>query len=235
MIKKLLGLFFEDTSKEFTSYQLISKVSQWGKTRDLPYDYELPNSILFDSSFTKRISEIQKGTTSDDHERAFNVFSVDSELIVTEEIKGTTSSVTSKSVVSARYIKSSQEGYFKKQIHVDSKLYSEKDIYYKRIPKKIEIIYLFNVHTHPCVNGSYSFFSLTDINSLINSSGAITGLITDRLWLLVKTVKSPKVLNNYTEAEITKDSLTDRIKLGVYEGSIGKKLYRYLPSSPKNK
>lgn len=230
MLKDILKLFFDNSSSKYSFYKLYTQLNKWDKQGTLPYDYELPKEISFDSSFWKKIIQIHKDTKNDDHERAFSIFWAEGELVITGVTKGSTSSVTTNSTVTVRYVPSKYKNYFSKQILVDSNLYSSKDIYYKNINKNIEVKYLFNVHTHPVHRVGdreyYNFFSKTDINTFINSKAIITGMIGDKFWLLMKTNKSPKILNNYEEKEINIESLNEKIKLGVYSGEFGKGLIR---------
>lgn len=230
MFKNILKFFFDDSSKSYSFTKLYTQLSKWSKAGALPYDYELPQVIKFEDSFWKKIIQIHNETKNDNHERAFSIFWADGELIITGTTRGTTNSVQTNSTVSVKYVQSRHKGYYSKQIFVDSELYSSKDIYYKNINRNIVVQYLFNIHTHPVhlINGSeyYGFFSFTDINTLINSNAIITGMIGDKFWLLFKTIKSPRILNNYEESEINIQSLNEKIKLGVYCGEFGKKLIK---------
>lgn len=238
MLDKILRFLFDDTQTTYSFFRLYTQLTNWSNQGRLPYEYELPKVISFEDSFWKRVISIHNLTKGDDHERAFSVFWADGELVLTGDIRGTTSSVTTNSVVSVKYIQSRHKGYATKQIFVDSDLYSQKDVYYKNIPSKVEVKYLFNVHTHPAhiIDGKefYGFFSLTDINSLIYSNAIVTGMIGDRFWLLFKTTKTPKVLNNYQENEINIDSLVDKLHLGVYSGTLGGKLSIHLSKLSDN-
>jgi hypothetical protein len=96
------------------------------------------------------------------------------------------------------------------------------------VPKEIEIEYLFNMHTHPQHKNSsgvgyYNFFSAQDIKSFINSNTVITGLVTDKLWLLFRTNKTASNLDYLTDKDITIEKLNE-LELGVYSGEFYKKL-----------
>ncbi len=230
MFDFLKDIFSSNNINKFSFYTLYNKLKQWGISKTLPYPYELPDVITLDEKFWKKIVQIHNETKNDDHERAFSVFWADGELIITGVTKGTTSSVTTNSTVTVRYVQSRHKGYLTKQILVDSDLYSSTDVYYKNIPTKIEVKYLFNMHTHPVHRAGdreyYGFFSKTDINTFINSEAIITGMISDKLWLLFKTNKSPKILNNYEQEEISVQSLNEKIQLGVYSGEFGKRIVK---------
>lgn len=236
MLAKILSFFVEDERTNFSFYRLYTKLKQWAKEGTLPWEHELPQSISFESTFWKKVIEIHKATKGDDYERAFSVFWADGELVITGVTKGSTSSVTTNSVVGVKYSPSRHKGYLTKTITVDSNTYSTKEVYHKNVPSQLEVKYLFNVHTHPrkVINNNdyYGFFSITDLNSLINSNAIITGMITDKFWLLVKTNKSPKALNNYEQNEVNTNSLIEKIRLGVYSGDLGGKLHRHTLQLP---
>ncbi|MFA7683018.1 MAG: hypothetical protein WCX94_02625, partial [Candidatus Dojkabacteria bacterium] len=86
----------------------------------------------------------------------------------------------------------------------------------------------FNMHTHPQHRDDrgveyYNFFSAQDIRSLLSSNVAITGLITDKLWILIRTNKTPKNINNLTDRDINLENFK-RLSIGVYCGEFNKKV-----------
>lgn len=100
----------------------------------------------------------------------------------------------------------------------------------KKVPKEIDVSYLFNIHTHPRHEdsngvGYFNFFSAQDINSFITSNVTVTGLITDKLWILMRTNKTPSSLNELEDKDITVERL-NRLEIGIYKGEFYKKLER---------
>lgn len=233
----LLGKLFSGSSeKNISFYNLYMKMRRWRESNTYPYEYELPDSITFPPDFWKRVIQLYKETKYDAHERAISVFWADGDLILSSVVRGTTSSVTPKNKVSVKYGPSRHKNYLLKEVFVDDKLYSRKDVYEKRVPSQIEVKYLFNMHTHPPHTNQegrvyYSFFSLQDLKSLLASGAVITGMIGDKLWLLIRTNLSPSALNNFEEYEINVDSLNNRLNIGVYCGEFNGKLRRL--TSPK--
>jgi hypothetical protein len=71
--------------------------------------------------------------------------------------------------------------------------------------------------------GYYNFFSAQDIKSLIKSNVVITGLVTDKLWILIRTNKTPNNLDHLTDKDITIEKLNE-LEIGVYSGEFYKKL-----------
>lgn len=200
----------------------------WRKS-GFPYEYELPETINLTPEFWTQIIKLYKATRADGFERAISVFWVGGELVVTSVVKGTRTQVTTNASVSYRYVRTHKPEYLRREILVNNKLYSKKDVYYKKVPKKLtKPDYLFNMHTHPPheSNGAtyYSFFSLQDIKSMLSSKAVITGMIGDRLWLLFRTQQTPDTVGDMQEVEITKESLQGRLHLGVYSAEFKGKL-----------
>ena len=112
------------------------------------------------------------------------------------------------------------------------KVLKKKDVYYKNIPKTLTVQYLFNIHTHPKhidENGAvyYNFFSAQDIKSWISSKAIMTGVITDGLWILIRSDKTRNDIENLVDSQITPEFLEDSLNIGVYRAEFNKKAYRY--------
>jgi hypothetical protein len=229
ILKKIFGS--GDSSTNMTFYKLYSNMREWKRKKVYPYNYELPDSISFTDDFWKRIIQIYKATRADGYERAISVFWADGDLIISSVIKGSKSSVKINSEVSVRYVPTHKREYYTKEVLVGGVRYSKREVYYKKIPKQIEVKYLFNMHTHPPhkrEDGSvyYSFFSVQDLRSQIASGAVISGMVGDRLWLLFRTNKTPNVLPEYEQRDVTIDQISERLGLAVYMGEFKQKLYR---------
>jgi hypothetical protein len=225
----LLDIFFGSSDSTTSFYQLYNKLKDWKKAKVFPFTYNLPKSISFPNDFWKKIIKIQKQTLSDGNERAMSIYWADGELVVSPINTGNSSSVTSSGNISVSYKHHpTRKGYFRKEVFLNSSLYKRVDVYEKKVPKKIDVSYLFNMHTHPRHEdsngvGYYNFFSAQDIKSFINSNVTVTGLITDKLWLLMRTDKTPSNLVQLEDKDITIDRL-NKLEIGVYEGEFYKKL-----------
>lgn len=226
MLKSLFGLLFSESSK-YSFYTLYSKLTQWAARGYIPYPHELPHVITFPQDFWSRVIQLYKETRGDSHERAVSVFWVDGELVTTPTVRGTTTTVQSNSEIKVEYGKGRSSGYLERKIFVNGKVYSKKEISSKKIPKKIDIHYLFNLHTHPPHRSTetiqYSFFSEIDLNSFLSSRANITGMIGDKLWLLFKTNRTPST-NHLKNEQINVNTLTNQLNLAVYEGEFKAKL-----------
>jgi hypothetical protein len=222
---------FSNTEDTTTFYTLYNKLKDWKKAQVYPYTYNLPKTISFPKEFWDRIIEIQKNTLRDGNERAISIYWVDGELVVSPISKGDSKSVNNRGNISVKYEKHpTRKGYLRKEIILNSNIYKKTDIYYKKVPKKIEIEYLFNIHTHPLHRNSngveyYNFFSAQDIKSFITSNVAITGLVTDKLWILIRTNRTPNNLEYLQDKDITVEKLK-KLEIGVYSGEFNKILKR---------
>lgn len=236
MLEFLTNIFTSDNSKKFTYYKLYSNLRRWQDAGVYPAEYELPDAITFPSDFWKQTIQLYKYTRSDGLERAISVFWADGDLIVSSIVKGNEKSVTPKNNVSVKYSQHpTKREYARKEVFVDNKRYSRRDVYYKKIPKQVEVKYLFNMHTHPPHKLSdgktyYSFFSAQDIKSLVKSNAVITGMIGDKLWLLFRTNSTPSNVEHLTDKDVTVQHLTQTLNIAIYSGEFKKKLTRVQPA-----
>lgn len=212
-------------------YEFYKKMVGWRESNVYPFTQNLPSSISFPDDFWSDIINLYKETMKDGLERAISVFWADGELVITSVVRGSETSVSSNHSVNVRYIPHpTRKGYLRKELLVDGSIKKRKDVYFKKVPKKVTVEYLFNMHTHPpysIPNGEkrYSFFSAQDIRSLISSKAVISGLITDRLWLIVRSSDTPNTVN-FTDSDISIDFLKEKMKLGVYMAEFKKKAIR---------
>jgi hypothetical protein len=226
----IFDLFFGSNSTT-SFYKLYNELKGWKKAKVFPYTYNLPKSISFPKDFWKRIIKIHKQTLKDGNERAMSIYWADGELVVSPVNTGDSKSVNNKGNISVRYQPHpTRKGYFRKEVILNSSIYKRIDVYHKRVPKEIEIEYLFNIHTHPQHRNSsgigyYNFFSAQDIRSFINSNTVVTGLVTDKLWLLFRTNKTANNVDFLNDKDITIEKLQE-LEIGVYSGEFNKKLNR---------
>ncbi len=223
------------SSNRMSFYQLYNKLRKWNDSRLYPNSYELPDEMTFPTDFWHEVIKLYNLTRQDEFERAIAVFWADGELILSSTIKGNRRSVTPRSGVEVKYSHSIHKGYFTKEVFLDGKKYSSREVYHKNAPSKIEVKYLFNMHTHPpheMTDGSkyYSFFSAQDIRSLLISKVIITGMIGNKLWLLVRTSRTPSVLDSsINDPKINMEFLYKELHIEIYSGEFNSILYRYKP------
>jgi len=198
-----------------------------------PYDFNLPKAISFSYDFWKEVKRAYKYTYKDGLERAFSVFWADGEIIFTEVKTGSSKMVRSGGSIEVKYSHHpTKKGYARKELYLDQKLLKKADLYHTKVPKKLEVQYLFNIHTHPrhiskSKKEYYNFFSAQDIKSLISSKAIVTGLITDKVWLLIRTDKTPRDVNYLLDSQVTPNYLENDLHMGLYKADFGKKIYRY--------
>lgn len=225
----IFDLLFGGGNKTTSFYKLYNKLKDWKKARVFPYTYNLPTSISFPKDFWKKILTIQKQTLSDGNERAMSIYWADGDLVVSPINTGDNKSVTSRGNISVKYEPHpTNKNYYRRLVILNSSIYKKTDVYKKKVPKKIDVSYLFNMHTHPQHKdgrgvGYYNFFSAQDIRSFIKSEVAITGLITDKLWILIRTNKTPNNVEHLTDKDMTIENL-NKLNIGLYSGEFYKKL-----------
>ncbi len=212
------NLFNDNRIPTVSFLEFYKRIAQLKETGIFPYEYNLPQGISFTETFWSEIIGIYRMTLKDGLEREISIFLADGDLIFTSVIKGNESSVTSNHQISVKYIPHpTKKNYFRKEVYLDGKVYKRKDVYYKEAPKKVTIQYLFNLHTHPKNIGTdgYSFLSLQDIKSQLKSNAVVSGLVTDRLWLIVRTDKTPReaILE---EKDINVENLKTRMSMVLY-------------------
>ena len=223
----MFGLDFFSKNSSSSFYDFYKRMVKWKESKVYPFQYNLPSSISFPSDFWNDVIAVYKDTLRDGLERALSVFWADGELVVTSVVKGDETSVKSNHNLNVKYSPHpTRKGYLRKEIYLNGKLLKRKDIYHKNIPKKVTVEYLFNIHTHPKSSNtetvSYSFFSKQDVSSLLSSGAIISGLVTDRLWLLVRTSESP-ISPVLEDGQISAETLKDQMKFVVYEAEFKKK------------
>jgi hypothetical protein len=225
----ILDFLFGSSNNSTTFYQLYNKLKGWKKSNIFPYTYNLPTSISFPNDFWNRIKKIQQATLKDGNERAMSIYWADGEIVVSPIDKGNNKSVQSRGNVSVSYKPHpTRKGYYRKEVTLNSSLYKRLDVYHKHAPKEIDVSYLFNMHTHPQHldekgAGYYNFFSAQDIKSFIQTNSAITGLITDKLWILIRTNRTPNNVDYLSDRDITIEKLNN-LEIGIYSGEFYKKL-----------
>lgn len=176
-------------------FKLYNFLHTHQKAGILPRPVEFPKQLWFNSGFWSEVKNIFDLTFKDEHERELSVYWIDGDLVFTKHIRGERSSVTAKHSIKVTYSPKSRD-YYEKVVYFNGTVVFKKHIASSRVPKKIEIYRMFSLHTHPPhksygLNGDatvfYTFFSPTDINSLLASKDLASGLITDKVYLLFKT------------------------------------------------
>lgn len=213
--------------------QLRGKIVKLRKSNVYPFVENLPQAISFPYDFWKDIIKIFKSTDSDGRERAFSIFWADGEVLFTEVKTGSDRMVKSGGSIQVKYSHHpTKKEYARKELHIDGKLEKRRDVYFKNVPKSLEVQYLFNIHTHPKhirEDGTsyYNFFSAQDIKSLISSKAIMTGLITDSVWILIRTSKTPNSVDTLVDSQVTPEYVEEVLHMGLYNAQFNRKAFRY--------
>lgn len=219
---------------ETTSFNTLrKKLVELRESNIYPYTYNLPQAISLPNDFWENVIPIYRKTYKDDLERAFSIFWADGETIFTEVATGSNTNVKSGGTIQVKYSNHpTQSNYARKEVFLDGKVIKNRDVYIKNVPKTLEVQYLFNIHTHPkhlneSGNTYYNFFSAQDIKSMISSKAIMTGLVTDTLWLLIRTNQTTENVDTLTDSEVTPQYLEEVLNIGVYRAEFNRKAFRY--------
>lgn len=229
----IFDFIFGNNIRTTTFSQLHKKIVDLRAANLYPFPYNLPEAVSFPSDFWEDLVNIYRKTDTDGLERAFSVFWADGEVVLTEINTGSISSVKSGGSIQVKYSHHpTKKGYARKELILDGRIIKKKDVYHKQIPKALEVQYLFNIHTHPKHTRSdgtyyYNFFSALDIKSLLSSKAIMTGVVTDKLWLLIRTNKTPESADYLTDSQVTPEYVEDTLHIGVYRADFYKKALRY--------
>ncbi len=231
-----MGIFdflFSSKIKTTTFLELHRKIVELRSSNLYPYTYNLPQAIAFPTDFWKDLINIYRKTDRDGLERAFSVFWADGEVVLTEVNTGSNKMVKSGGSIQVKYSHHpTKKEYARKELYLDGKLLKRRDIYHKNVPKALEVQYLFNIHTHPKHSRDdgttfYNFFSAQDIKSLLTSKAIMTGVVTDKLWLLIRTDKTASSVDELTDLQVTPEYVENTLNIGLYRADFNKKAYRY--------
>lgn len=226
LLNDLFGGMFSssNTVRKVPIYTLRKQIVQWTKYKSYPTYYELPPAIQFPSEFWTRVKEIHRHTTGDKHERAITVWWADGEFVLTDSVRGKQQEVLiPKQKISVKYQPQKGTKWVRRIITVNGKVYSKNSVLTEdlRKIKQIEVQFLFNMHTHPPHESAekgtyYSFFSEVDVRSFLTSNAFMTGLVTDKLWLMAKTNLTPASVPAEIKEPLTPERLTNYAKVKVY-------------------
>ncbi|MDA9865583.1 hypothetical protein N9C96_02795, partial [bacterium] len=170
-------------------YKFLKK---WKEFNKFPPLSGWPKEITLDTQAWSGIQRLYNLTQMDNFEYESSFFYVEGETFITTPKRGTRENVTADHSLQVKYEVNKKRKLYYQNVIIDGKVVSKKGIRPDKLPQKTDIGFLFNIHTHPeHVNYNnqvtYSFFSDTDIRSLIGSSAIVTGLVTDSFWLVAKT------------------------------------------------
>jgi hypothetical protein len=168
---------------------------KWRDAKRYPPSTAWPREISLDTKAWEGIQKLYNHTRMDGHEYETSFFFVEGETFLTTPMRGTTDQVTASHSLQVKYEIDQHRRVYYRNIIIDGKPMSKSAVKPSQLTKDTQIGFLFNIHSHPeHINAlgqvTYSFFSDTDIRTLLGSDVIVAGLITDSFWLVAKTDKT---------------------------------------------
>lgn len=167
-------------------------LKKWRGLKRYPTSQMWPREITLDSKAWEGIQKLYNLTRMDGHEYETAFFFVEGDTYLTTPMRGTRDQVTASHSLQVKYEIDQKRRVYYRNILIDGKVINKVLVKPDKLTGDLQIGYLFNIHSHPeHVNAAkqvtYSFFSDTDIRTLLASDAVVSGLVTDKFWLVVKT------------------------------------------------
>lgn len=222
-------------------------LQKWRQAKRYPTAGSWPNEITLDRRAWDGIERLYNLTQMDGHEYETSFFYLDGETYLSTPLRGTTNEVRAQHSLQVNYQIDQAKRVYYRNVVLDGKLINKTVVTPESIKKPTQVGFLFNIHSHPehvnfAQQVTYSFFSDTDIRSLLASDALVSGLVTDSFWLVVKTDKSISKIGEVGEEmlrEISEKSFSgeqylndiiiknmSRWGLIFYKGNLRSTLYR---------
>ncbi len=206
--------------------QLIEKIEDFQGRGALPYASFWPNSFSLPTAVTNEANKMSRWTKDDKIEYETSVFDIDGSIVATPLLRGTRYNVNSRHTASVNYKPTQDNKMLIQEILLDGRIYSRKTIQIPPKPFKPYVKFLFSIHSHPVHEGkegkdAYSFFSGTDLNTLISSTGLCLGLVTNEIWVACKTDRTLRLIGGIGE-----DVLSRVSGRSIFDGEELKKLIK---------
>jgi hypothetical protein len=178
--------------------EFIEFLSKWKTAGRYPENSVLPKTITFGPEFWRVVRSAESETKKNKVEYGFSIFAVGEKLFFSKLQKGYSDKITTTHRILIKH-KQTDSKTVERKIEIDSRIVAMEKIRTGEAAKSPRIDFLFNLHTHPehQVMGKtqYGFYSETDIATFAGNDLAVIGLVTDRLWLILKTTGSIKSLS----------------------------------------
>ncbi|MFW5702891.1 MAG: hypothetical protein ACOCXP_02905 [Candidatus Dojkabacteria bacterium] len=165
---------------------------KWREAERFPPLSAWPKRIDLDKAGWEGVQKLHYLTGIDDHEYETSFFYLEGKTFLTTPLRGEKHSVNANHTLQVKYSLVPRSKSYQRLVYLDGEQISKSPVSSNDIRKQTEIGFLFNVHSHPVhynYNGqpTYSFFSDTDIRTLLSSKSMVSGLVTDQFWLVGKT------------------------------------------------
>lgn len=199
----------------FTDF--VEFIKKWNKFGKYPPRTAWPVDVSLDRRVWDTVTQLHRYTDSSGYEYESSLFYIERETIISKPLRGNKDNVHAHHSLQVKYVPDNPNNRYERQIILDSRIIQKDYFVPTQIPKQIDSGFLFNMHTHPThLNNTgekvYTFFSPTDINSLLKINSLLTGLITDEFWLACKTDRVISKIGTVGEemlANVTRQSLYD--------------------------
>lgn len=175
--------------------QFFKFLKAWRDANRYPAATAWPREIQLDAKAWDGIEKLHYLTGMDNHEYETAFFFIEGETYLTTPLRGSTNFVKANHSLQVKYHISPRKQQYFRSVILDNRLLSKAMVAPNQLPRETELGFLFNVHSHPeHINSrgerTYSFFSDTDVRSLLASEAMVTGLVTDSFWLVCKSDKA---------------------------------------------
>ncbi len=174
--------------------EFFTFLKKWRQAKRYPPVSAWPREISLDSRAWEGIEKLYNLTRSDNFEYETAFFFAGGETFLTPPLRGTRDHVSASHSMQIRYDVDHKKQLYFQNVVLDGKIVSRVAIKPEKISTQVQLQagYLFNVHTHPehinqAQQQTYSFFSDTDLRTLLASDGLVSGLVTNKFWLVGKT------------------------------------------------
>ncbi len=167
-------------------------LKKWREARRFPPSSGWPPTVTMDKKAWEGIEKVYNLTNIDNVEYETSFFYLEGETYQTTPLRGEKSRVVSNHTMQIKYEVDQRRRMYYRNVLLDGKRIDKKAMKPEKITKNPEFGFLFNIHTHPQhlnYSGSptYGFFSDTDIRSLLSAEAMLSGLVTNKFWLVGKT------------------------------------------------
>jgi hypothetical protein len=192
-------------------------LKKWREAKRFPPASGWPSTITLDKKAWEGIEKVYNLTNIDNVEYETSFFYLEGETYQTTPLRGEESRVVSNHTMQIKYEVDQKRRVYYRNVLLDGKRIDKKAMKPEKITKNPKFGFLFNIHTHPqhlnySGNPTYGFFSDTDIRSLLGAEAMLSGLVTDKFWLVGKTENIIKKIG-----EVGEDMLRE-ISDKSYEG-----------------
>lgn len=198
---------------------LVKIIRSTNRTGEFIQKDDWPEKIDLHNHVWANILKLYTYTSTDSTEYELSFFYIGDDVVVSKPITGGEHRVSAHHSLEVNY--QEEKGKYVRSVFLDEVVVDVSVVDEVPVEQEEETGFLFNIHSHPIhlnYEGErvYTFFSPTDIRTLLNSKYLLTGLITDELWIACKTDQSISEIGDREEqllTDLTVTSMQDESKL----------------------